>query len=384
MADLLATWNGNFELGVLPPPEKPTVIRRATFRISSPFFGEPVAYDGSYVCRFQFVRQASSFIAPSIVFDNVPCTIGVELTCGFWFHPAWVTGINSGGEWHTWDLQIIANYGSGFVEIGRLNAADQVDGWQLVVPNSFVPSQNTLALYLLGDGTTSTAAPFSTYWGYLDAVTLVEALDPVAVLLAERARKALLKTLQDNLPTELDAIDLERDDGLVLPDVTSWYGYKKLTSDPDEVECSVYPGEEGILFPRWETLDAGGHLGSRSGDIGSDTSMVIALTHANRGDQATGQILKASEMQDRSDRYGAAIVRILRDNSKLSVNDNDADVWVIPDRVVISEKDTAQASERIDRVDRVLVYCRIRQVETGVNENVSGGGTAPIATTEQV
>lgn len=189
--DVLTAWNGDFELGSPPPVDKPDLIRNADIRNVDDAADDPAPHGGSEMCRFEFERQAVNYIRPEIRFDNLPVTVGKSYTFEFWFHPAWVTGINSGGEWHTWDMTVLINSGSGTTEVLRIAGADLVDGWTQYTCPAVVPTSSTVDIFVKGDEIA--ADPFTTYWGFVDDCEFWEG----GVAITRALRDALVLDLQD-------------------------------------------------------------------------------------------------------------------------------------------------------------------------------------------
>jgi hypothetical protein len=170
MTDVLAEWNGDFELGSPPPLDKPNLVGHALIKRTFPYGpNAPVAHGGEYFTEFQFEREAVNHIPPIVRFNNVPVTPSVEYTFSFWFHPAWTTGVNVEGEWHTWDLIVLVrNLAGDLTEVFRLDKADMVDGWTQYTASGFVPTGATVDIFVQGDRDTADSEPWHTYWGYLD------------------------------------------------------------------------------------------------------------------------------------------------------------------------------------------------------------------------
>ena len=235
---------------------------------------------------------------------------------------------------------------------------------------SFIANGTSVSIVL-------THRPSAAAWLY-DAIDVQEVPGAqVAVILGELGRKAILLTLQNNLSAELAHIVNERGDSLALAAPSSWYGFPRQAETPDDVELAVYRSPDGISFPSWEEQFMGGMTGSRAGEIHSEVGLTVTVTHANRDN------VIPSKMEDRSDRYAAAILRVFRDNKTLGIA-GDSSVFVVPDRVAISEVDVSKTSPNISKVDRIEISVRVVMTEGSNGETNVGGGVPPAAATETV
>lgn len=204
----------------------------------------------------------------------------------------------------------------------------------------------------------------------------------MALLGPELARKQVLKYLQDNLNTEIDKIELERNDGLTVPAVDAWFAYERDRSDVDNVRCEVYrqPARAGdtntVVFPLWDR-NMSNRL-SASAALNMRCMVEIALSHSNRDN------VDAFEMQDRSDRYAAALIRLIRNDPELGYSGS-AQISTTILRLVVSERKTGAGDPGavdISRVDTVTMLLAIELTEDKDSEGVLDGGNPPTVSAE--
>lgn len=214
----------------------------------------------------------------------------------------------------------------------------------------------------------------------VDTVSLKDPETDVAVMLSELGRKALLKSLQDNLASELTDIVTERGDSLALAAPKSWFGYErrpggKERRDVDGVSVEVYerPGT-GVGFPLWpRQVGAFTSGASPPPSLQSSVALEVTLWHANR-DGVSGGL-----MRDRSDRYGAAIMRVIRNDPTLGVSG--IIVQMSPDNAILIGPEKAAKDSGVDNPadgDLVRVRLTVDQQETSIGEGVASGGVPPL------
>lgn len=113
---------------------------------------------------------------------------------------------------------------------------------------------------------------------------------------------------------ELVKIDTERGDG-TLPQIKSWFPYRRATEGEirniDTASLEVYPAPLSGSFPS-ATRDRFSQLATPGSPMQS-TVTIRVLVAASNFDQAPPEI-----MQDRADRYVAAMQRVVRDDPTLA------------------------------------------------------------------
>lgn len=239
-------------------------------------------------------------------------------------------------------------------------------GWSEWIPGSFVALAPTVGIWFnvqippSGDG----------YWLLDDVVVGTE--DAVARMLRELAIKATLKTLQGNLNAEIAGIQAERNDGLVLPTVKSWFGWKRPISTPDTVECDVFSA--GARPNRW-SHDLSTQADGQRGPLVTSYDLIVGINFANREGHSAGQ------MVERGMRYEAALVRVIQNNPRLG----QGDVVLVADAQMDPEGPRAYGlHEDIHVAGRASVLVRVQLQESHSNEMTTGGGVPPSALIESL
>jgi len=204
----------------------------------------------------------------------------------------------------------------------------------------------------------------------VDLVSIKEVA--MAVLLSERAVGQLLAYFQANLASELSAIESERGDSLSLPAPDAWWDEERKTFITRECEVEVW--NVGGSFPHFERDISAWIAGTRM-PLASETEVKIRITHANRTQ------LTSRQMGLRSERYVAALIRLLRNNPKLAIDEIQ---YVRPLRFAVREDDREFADDTRVSVQSVTIDATVKMYESSTGEATASGGVPPSYTVGQV
>lgn len=173
----------------------------------------------------------------------------------------------------------------------------------------------------------------------------------MAILLADRAVREVLVTLQTYLAAALTSVATDANDGIDVPFPDRWTDYERAVPLADVCECSVWA--TGV-----DVLDAGTVLAPGEKIITSRTAIVIRVAHINRDQQQT------TGMTARTRHYGAAIARVLAKYPQLMSGEG----------TIVVTQETSYGSlgwtevETARSADTVEVRCSVQLTENSVAE----------------
>jgi hypothetical protein len=130
----------------------------------------------------------------------------------------------------------------------------------------------------------------------------------MSIQLGERVIDAIIDTLQDKLPAELDLIDSERNDGIVLKDPEAYYRYQRPLMTENAVAVEVWLTQTDIQDYSVYTYGAN--------RIDFEAFAKIRISFINREQLSPESVARVME------RYQAALVRVLLENPQLQVANN--------------------------------------------------------------
>lgn len=198
----------------------------------------------------------------------------------------------------------------------------------------------------------------------------------MAVLLAERAVGQVLAALQDitsGLSAELSAIAAERADAVTLACPDRWYVSPRAELSHDAVSVEVFSDVTNFVdqekrLPAWT-------FGVREA-MPSEVDVVIRLTHANR-DLAT-----LGTMRKRTERYMAAVVRVLRNFPQL-MDTTGSIRWAQLREARTTTEDSIVDNENRVVVDRLTLTITVNMNEGSAGEGSASGGVPPSFTVSE-
>jgi hypothetical protein len=185
------------------------------------------------------------------------------------------------------------------------------------------------------------------------------------ILLAERAVKAVLGTLQSRLNDELSRIDVGHQDGIQLDPIAEWHGFSR----PDAAFPStsgVWVSRGRVTFPTWDR-DANAYASCGSAVLISSCPVVIEVVWANRRMRSRG------DFELLAMRYEAAIARVLLHASDLDQGDT-AHV-----RIDAIESEPAAGGTEGRSWGHSRAGLTVELAEDASGEGVAGGEVAPAA-----
>jgi hypothetical protein len=335
--------------------------------------GPPFARTGlafMYIRSFFFPGELGQ--PPTSVYEYAQqffdCEVGAMLRPSIWVFPV------EFGPGHL-EMYIDATSGNGSAPLlaGSVDLSELDPAQHVLFTGDVFTVQDPNVLILLRavyDGTGDD--PFAVTLD--DAGIQVEEVSHMAVMLGELAVKAVLAVLQASFNSELDAIALERNDGLVVPYLTSWYGFRRAAGSPDRTEIEVFVSN--ITFPRWATDLVNTQAGQR-GPVVSNVEVLVGINFANRNNYSASQL--SGEI---GWRYASALVRCIRNQPRLNINN--PSVMVNDIRLAGSILGGARLKLNPHSAGRVEARLLVSQNETHAGENTAAGGVPPSAIIEQV
>jgi len=199
---------------------------------------------------------------------------------------------------------------------------------------------------------------------FFDAASSALSGGPMAVLLAERAIGQLLLALQDGtngLAAELTKIQSERGDSITTAGPDRWYTAPRAELSSDAVAVEAFA--DVIRFVDQEKRLPAWTLGVREA-MPSEIDVTIRLTHANRG------MVPLGTMRKRTDRYTAALARVLRNFPTLM------DTTGFVRWAQLREARTTTEDQIVDNEGRIVVDRLTMGITVNLNEGSSGEGVA--------
>lgn len=311
--------------------------------------------------------------APNVAYIPVPILLGVQYSV-----KAWVNGDDAVES--TPLVFEIANLELSFLE--PLYKHQLTSGWELVDLGTFTALETDSILFVgMLNFLVQDPAPAHDGRWVVDDIEISPVIvteEDMAVYLTAFSIRAIIAKLQASLNAEIAFIEAElTTKPCDLPAVTGWYIYRKDNPSPDVTVVEVY--ETGLVtFPLKKQDLSAYTAGGRRRTI-SEHSIVIALTHANRGDADTSnQTLLEQQMAERSRLYAAAIYRVIRNNPNCGYVEN---LIVYPERLeVFASHPGIDPNTR--RVARVEYTVRVEQQEDAISETAAGAVTLPPFTPE--
>lgn len=188
----------------------------------------------------------------------------------------------------------------------------------------------------------------------------------MAIALAERAVSALLSALQSYMPPEIALINAERNDGNTLPYVEAFDPGRpgKMFGDVTQINGWC----EQTTLPMWSSNGAGNWNNSLTNTINGLHECVVLLRHTNR------ESLSAHQMEARSQRYAAVMVRVLLSVQDLGITGlGYVEVGAI-------QYGASQDGETKRIEHSVTMTVSVSLVEDSTNEGVAGAGNIPTLT----
>jgi len=188
----------------------------------------------------------------------------------------------------------------------------------------------------------------------------------MSIALAEKAVAALLSTLQSYTPGEIALINAERNDGNSLPYVEAFEPGRpgKMYGDTTQINGWC----ESTSLPQWTSNGAGNWNNSLTNTVNGRHECVVLLRHTNR------EALTGYQMEARSQRYAAAMVRVL-----LAVQDLGL-TGVGYLQVTGVQYGVAEDGETKRLIHSVALTVTVDLSEDSINEGVAGSGGIPTLT----
>lgn len=185
----------------------------------------------------------------------------------------------------------------------------------------------------------------------------------MSIALAEKAVAALLSTLQSYTPAEIALINAERNDGNSLPYVEAFEPGRpgKMYGDVTQINGWC----ESTSLPQWTSNGAGNWNNSLNNTVNGRHDCVVLLRHTNRSS------LTGYQMEARSQRYAAAMVRVL-----LAVQDLGL-TGVGYLEVTGIQYGSAEDGETKRLIHSVALTVTVDLSEDSINEGVAGSGGIP-------
>lgn len=200
-------------------------------------------------------------------------------------------------------------------------------------------------------------------------VTLPE-VTPVAYLGPELAVAAMLDMIQDNIAAELAEIVLERNDSLAFPATTADAVFNRPADAfvASVLQLEVFTDESGfpVIERDLSTWQAA------TPQVTTDVGLTVRLRIANRADPALSPV----DMSKITQRYAAALVRLIRNDPQLANGGSALVNWARPEAMRISRTSTPIDEDVTQFIDNVEIDVTVNQTETNANEGIVGGGTA--------
>jgi len=203
----------------------------------------------------------------------------------------------------------------------------------------------------------------------------------MAVTLGEAVRQYALEYFQDSYNAELLKIDKERDDGIVLVPVESWFSFERAERKISKATMEVFtpPVTDAGSFPIW-FRNVGAYTAGVKDTLAFDQILEVIVSHRpvlDGLDAAVGG--NEANTRNRSDRYAAAVARLVRNDPRLGSTDSGARTIV-----AVPLGYTVAHSEGRNRYEMVRFQFRVSVAESATGEDTVGGGTVPVALQDQV